>query len=167
MRRRRVNSRQKRWWTSNRGAAKVGRESRPERSNSVYTGRLRARRLGARARGFASSRYVSTSKYLTTAVHRYMVGGRRWAMGTCRPPSLPHVRTASMQHAHARVDAPAHTHIFFAFDFLRNQIFFRRRHRNERERGRDRVESVVVHCLSGMSQKMGSDPIPRDDFVRH
>ena len=118
MRRRRVNSRQE------RGAAKVGRESRPERSNSVYTGRLRARRLGARARGFASSRYVSTSKYLTTAVHRYMVGGRRWAMGTCRPPSLPHVRTASMQHAHARVDAPAHTHIFFFLNFCATRFFF-------------------------------------------
>ena len=48
MRRRRVNSRQKRWWTSNRGAAKVGRASRPEHPESVYTGRPRARRLGAR-----------------------------------------------------------------------------------------------------------------------
>ena len=37
------------------GAAKVGRASRPERPKSVYTGRPRARRLGARARGFASS----------------------------------------------------------------------------------------------------------------
>ena len=41
--------------TSERGAAKVGRASRPERPKSVYTGRPRARRLGARARGFASS----------------------------------------------------------------------------------------------------------------
>ena len=37
------------------GAAKVGRASRPERPKSVYTGRPRARRLGARARGFAFS----------------------------------------------------------------------------------------------------------------
>ena len=88
-------------------------------------------------------------------------------MGTCRPPSLPHVRTASMQHAHARVDAPARTHTFFFVEFLRNHNFFRRRQRNGRERGRDRVKSVVVHCLSGMSKKLGSDPIPRDDFVRH
>ena len=46
--RRRMNSRQERWWTSNRGAAKVGRASQPEHPESVYTGRPRARRLGAR-----------------------------------------------------------------------------------------------------------------------
>ena len=48
MRRGRVNSRQKRWWTSNRGVAKVGRASRPEYPESVYIGRPRARRLGPR-----------------------------------------------------------------------------------------------------------------------
>ena len=37
MRRRRVNSRQERWWTRNRGAAKVGRASHPEHPESVYT----------------------------------------------------------------------------------------------------------------------------------
>ena len=93
-----------------------------------------------------------------------MVGGRRWAMGTCRPPSLPHVRTPSMQHAHARVDALAHTHIIFLFFFAPPEFFSSTA---PKWKGKAEGTAVVVHCLSGMSQKLGSDPIPRDDFVRH
>jgi len=77
-------------------------------------------------------------------------------MGTCRPPSLPHVRTPSMQHAHARVDAPAHTHIFFVIFFCATGIFFVDGTEME---GKAEGTAVVVHCLSGMSQKLGSDLI--------
>ena len=163
-----MNSRQNRWWTSNRGAAKVGRASRPERPNSVYTGRPRARRLGARARGFASSPQESTSRCLTTAVYRHMVRGRRWAMGTRRPPSLPHVRTASMQHAHARVDAPARTHTFFCLNFCATRFFFVDGTEMEGKgvgTGLSQLSSTAFRgCLKNWA------PIsyePKDDFVWH
>ena len=164
MRRRRVNSREKRWGTSERGAAKVGRASRPERPKSVYTGRPTARRLGARARGFASSPYVSTSRCLTTSVYRHMVRGRRWAMGTCRPPSWPHMRTPSLQHAHARVDAPAH-HIFHLFIFAPPEFFSSTAPKWKEKRKRQQLSSTAFRgCLKNWA------PIsyePRDDFVRH
>ena len=50
------------------------------------------------------------------------------------------------------------THTFFCCCIFAQPDFFRRRHRNGRERGRDRVKSVVVHCLSGMSQKLRNRP---------